>query len=53
MDSKSCSILIDPSYEIFNGNKLFGLTDPILNRDGQLTPFHGYARTILDQGRPP
>ena len=33
-------ILIDPSYSVFNSDGLFNLVDPILNRDGQLLPFH-------------
>lgn len=50
MDSKPHSIIIDPSYEVFNGNKLFDLTDPVLNRDGQLMPFHRLHSNLAEQG---
>ena len=33
-------IFIDPSYRAFDADKLFDLSDPLLNRDGQLLPFH-------------
>jgi len=33
-------IYIDPSYSRFDADKLFELDDPVLNRDGQLLPFH-------------
>ncbi|MDB5799557.1 MAG: hypothetical protein JWL63_496 [Rhodocyclales bacterium] len=32
------SIYIDPSYSSFYADKLFDLTDPVLNRDNQLLP---------------
>lgn len=31
---------IDPSYRVFCSDRLFDLSDPVLNRDGQLLPFH-------------
>lgn len=33
-------IFIDPSYHVFEANKLFDLDNPVLNRDGQLLPFY-------------
>jgi hypothetical protein len=33
-------IFIDPSYRVFNSDKLFDLSNPALNRDDQLLPFH-------------
>lgn len=33
-------ILLDPSYPAFNADELFNLENPVLNRDGQLLPFH-------------
>ena len=33
------TIYIDPSYEVYYNDKLFDLTDPILNRDDILLPF--------------
>jgi hypothetical protein len=33
-------IFIDPSYQVFENDKLFDLTNPALNRDGQLLPFN-------------
>ncbi|OGQ55114.1 MAG: hypothetical protein A3J24_06525 [Deltaproteobacteria bacterium RIFCSPLOWO2_02_FULL_53_8] len=50
MDSKQHAIVIDPSYEVFNKNKLFDLTDPVLNRDGQLMPFHRLHSGLAEQG---
>lgn len=34
------NIYIDPSYKVFNSDGLFDLDNSILNRDGQLKPFH-------------
>jgi hypothetical protein len=36
----SREIYIDPSHEFFNADALFDLNNAILNRDGQLLPFH-------------
>ena len=33
------NLYIDPSYKVFNQNKLFDSNDPQLNRDGTLLPF--------------
>ena len=33
-------IFIDPSYRVFNSDRLFDLADTVLNRDGQLLPLH-------------
>lgn len=40
MNRTSGNIYIDPSYPAFNQDRLFDLSDPILNRDDQLLPFH-------------
>lgn len=34
------SIFIDPSYRVFDEDGLFDLSNAVLNRDGQLLPFH-------------
>ena len=34
------TIFIDPPYSVYESDGLFNLTDPVLNRDGQLLPFH-------------
>lgn len=34
------NIYIDPSYRVFDSDGLFDLTNQVLNRDGQLLPFH-------------
>jgi len=39
-------IYIDPSYGVFESDKLFDLTDPILNRDDQLLPFNRLRENI-------
>ena len=33
-------LFIDPSYSVFDTDRLFDLTNPVLNRDGQLLPFY-------------
>lgn len=33
-------LFIDPSYRVFDADKLFDLTNPVLNRDSQLLPFY-------------
>jgi len=43
-------IFIDPSYKVFNQGGLFSLTDPVLNRDGQLEPFHRLRTLKTAQG---
>ena len=50
MNSGSRNIFIDPSYGVFNQNKLFDLSDPVLNRDEQLLPFHRLRESILSRG---
>lgn len=37
---KARNIFIDPSYRVFDADGLFDLSNPVLNRDGQLFPFH-------------
>lgn len=47
---KHRSILIDPSYSMFNQDNLFNLSDPVLNRDGQLEPFHRLRKFMAMRG---
>lgn len=44
------SIFIDPSYQVFNSDRLFDLTNPILNRDGQLLPYVRLRDYALEKG---
>ena len=37
---KTKKIFIDPSYRVFDSDGLFDLSNPVLNRDDQLLPFH-------------
>jgi len=43
-------IFIDPSYAVFNVDKLFSLEDPILNRDNQLLPFYRASKNVSKSG---
>jgi hypothetical protein len=43
-------IFIDPSYAVFNADKLFSLEDPILNRDNQLLPFYRTSKHVSKSG---
>jgi hypothetical protein len=43
-------IFIDPSYSVFNDDKLFDLSNQTLNRDGQLLPFHRMREHFRAQG---
>lgn len=46
-----CSeIFIDPSYRVFDSDKLFDLSNPVLNRDGQLLPFHRLREHLVSRG---
>ena len=49
MGSLGHSVLIDPSSEHFLKNKLFDLSDPSLNRDDTLLPFHRLKRLLSDK----
>ena len=40
-------IYIDPSYKSFNSDGLFDLNNSVLNRDGQLKPFHRMRASML------
>lgn len=51
MTHKTDNIFIDPSYRVFNQDKLFDLDELVLNRDDQLRPFHRLREHILAQGR--
>lgn len=44
-------IYLDPSYPVFNRDRLFDLSDPMLNRDDQLLPFHRLREHLRAQGR--
>lgn len=48
--SKELEIFIDPSYAVFNQDKLFSLEDPILNRDNQLMPFYRASKKVVESG---
>ena len=39
-------IFIDPSYRVFGDNGLFDLSNPVLNRDGQLLPFNRLRESL-------
>lgn len=43
-------IFIDPSYRVFDADKLFDLSDATLNRDGQLLPFHRLHERLTNKG---
>lgn len=45
---KKC-VYVDPSYRVFDGDGLFDLSNPTLNRDGQLLPFHRLREHLLSQ----
>jgi hypothetical protein len=51
MNRLSDSIFIDPSYPVFNQDKLFDLSDPVLNRDDQLLPFHRLREDLRARGK--
>jgi hypothetical protein len=44
------TIYIDPSYRVFNSDRLFDIENPILNRDGQLLPFYRLRETLRGKG---
>ena len=44
------SIFIDPSYRAFDTDGLFDLANPVLNRDGQLLPFHRLREHMESKG---
>jgi hypothetical protein len=44
------SIFIDPSYRVFDSDRLFDLANPVLNRDGQLLPFHRLREHMASKG---
>lgn len=47
---KKHEIFIDPSYKVFNSNRLFDLDNSLLNRDGQLLPFHRMREHMRNNG---
>lgn len=48
--SNEIEIFIDPSYAVYNEDKLFSLEDPILNRDNQLLPFYRLGKKVVESG---
>jgi len=44
------SIFIDPSYRVFDLDGLFDLSNPVLNRDDQLLPFHRLREHMASRG---
>jgi hypothetical protein len=50
LTSKEMQIFIDPSYAVFNEDKLFSLKDPVLNRDNQLLPFYRASKKVFESG---
>jgi hypothetical protein len=44
------SIYLDPTYHVFDGDRLFDLADPILNRDDQLLPFYRLKKALMRKG---
>lgn len=44
------SIFIDPSYRVYDSDGLFDLANPVLNRDGQLLPFHRLRDYMASRG---
>lgn len=51
MNRTSGIIYIDPSYPVFNQDRLFDLSDPLLNRDDQLLPFHRLREDLRCRGK--
>ncbi len=49
-DQKKRWVFIDPSYSVFDADGLFDLTNPVLNRDGQLLPFHRLRECLASKG---
>ena len=43
-------VFIDPSYRVFDSDRLFDLTNPVLNRDGQLLPFQRLREYMASKG---
>jgi hypothetical protein len=43
-------LFIDPPYKVYYSNKLFDLTNTLLNRDDQLLPFHRLREHLANSG---
>lgn len=43
-------IFIDPSYPVYNEDRLFDIVNPVLNRDGTLMPFDRLRFAAAEQG---
>lgn len=43
-------VLVDPSYAVFEGNKLFDTNDLVVNRDGQNVPFVRLKQELENRG---
>ena len=48
--TKGKNIFIDPSYRVYESDRLFDLTNTLLNRDGQLLPFHRLREHLISSG---
>lgn len=44
------NVFIDPSYRVFYDDRLFDLSNPVLNRDGQLLPFYRLREHLSSRG---
>jgi alpha(1,3/1,4) fucosyltransferase len=44
------TIFVDPSYDVFNGDLLFDLSDPVLNRDDQLRALSRLRDNLMTLG---
>jgi len=50
MEGENRFIFVDPSSKHFESNRLFDLSDTILNRDGTLLPFFRLREKVTDRG---
>jgi len=50
MSDTMSTIFIDPSYESYYQDRLFDMSDPVLNRDGTLEPFGRLCDYLKEQG---
>lgn len=50
MNKSTSDLFIDPSYRVFDADGLFDLSNPVLNRDGQMLPFHRMREHLAAQG---
>lgn len=50
-DLHNKKVFIDPAYQVYYENRLFDLSDSILNRDDQLLPFYRFREEMTSQGK--